>query len=145
MRGMFRHWRDGNRVAGPAAGGFALLVALAANADVSSTAWATPWPDTFVGRVEALALLETFNAELLTHDSATLTLERWCDVHRLASPARILARESPKEVRWASRCRRNNARSCVSAPQSASGTGGYGFDAVRSCCRKRTTGMCRRD
>lgn len=91
MRGMFRHWREGSRLAGPAAGGIALMMALAAHADVSSTARATSWPDTFVARVEALALLEAFNDELLTHDSATLTLERWCDVHRLASPARIVA------------------------------------------------------
>jgi chorismate-pyruvate lyase len=49
------------------------------------------WPDTFVARVEALALLETLNAELLSHDSATLTLERWCAAHRLALPARIVA------------------------------------------------------
>src|SRR5882724_6932802 len=49
------------------------------------------WPDTFVTRVEATALLQTLNADLLSHDSATLTLERWCDVHRLASPARIVA------------------------------------------------------
>jgi hypothetical protein len=49
------------------------------------------WPDTFVSRVEALALLQTLNGDLLSHDSATLTLERWCDVHRLASPARIVA------------------------------------------------------
>ena len=31
------------------------------------------------------------NAELLSHDSATLTLDRWCAAHRLASPARIVA------------------------------------------------------
>jgi chorismate-pyruvate lyase len=36
-------------------------------------------------------LLQTLNAELLSHDSATQTLERWCDGHRLASPARIVA------------------------------------------------------
>ena len=44
-------------------------------------------PDGFLKRVEALALLQTFNADLLSHDSATLTLERWCDAHGLASPA----------------------------------------------------------
>lgn len=49
------------------------------------------WPDDFVGRLEALALIETLNAELLSHDSATLTLERWCADHRLADPARIVA------------------------------------------------------
>ena len=36
-------------------------------------------------------LLQTLNADLLSHDSATATLERWCAVHRLASPARITA------------------------------------------------------
>ncbi len=50
-----------------------------------------PWPDSFVARLEALALLETLNADLLAHDSATLTLERWCLDHRLADPARIVA------------------------------------------------------
>jgi chorismate-pyruvate lyase len=44
-----------------------------------------------VARLEALALLQTLNAELLSHDSATLTLEHWCDSHQLASPARIVA------------------------------------------------------
>src|SRR6266436_1336201 len=53
------------------------------------------WPDTFVTRVEATALLQTLNADLLSHDSATLTLERWCDVHRLASPPRIVAARDP--------------------------------------------------
>jgi hypothetical protein len=50
-----------------------------------------PWPDSFVGRLEALALIESLNAELLAHDSATLTLEHWCADHRLADPARIVA------------------------------------------------------
>jgi hypothetical protein len=52
---------------------------------------APDWTGSFLARVEALAVLQTFNAELLSHDSATLTLERWCDVHRLASPPRIVA------------------------------------------------------
>src|SRR5882762_10520150 len=51
----------------------------------------TNWTGSFAARVEALAVLQTLNADLLSHDSATLTLERWCDVHRLASPARIVA------------------------------------------------------
>ena len=49
------------------------------------------WQESFTARLEALALLETLNAELLSHDSATLTLDRWCAAHRLASPARIVA------------------------------------------------------
>jgi chorismate-pyruvate lyase len=53
------------------------------------------WPDTFVARVEVLALLETLNSELLSHDSATVTLERWCETHRLAAPPRIVAIRVP--------------------------------------------------
>ncbi len=45
-----------------------------------------------LARAEILALLQTLNADLLSHDSATLTLERWCAEHRLADPARIVAR-----------------------------------------------------
>ena len=60
-------------------------------ADDSVVGRAPTWPDTFVARVEAVALLQTLNANLLSHDSATLTLEHWCDVHRLASPAHIVA------------------------------------------------------
>lgn len=51
----------------------------------------TAWPDTPVGRLEALALLQTFNADLLSHDSATLTMERWCGDHHMAEPAKISA------------------------------------------------------
>ncbi len=54
------------------------------------------WTGSFVARVEALAVLQTLNADLLSHDSATLTLERWCDVHRLASPPRIVAVRVPE-------------------------------------------------
>ena len=52
---------------------------------------APPWTASFTTRVEALALLQSLNAELLSHDSATLTLDHWCDAHRLASPAKIVA------------------------------------------------------
>ena len=56
-----------------------------------ATAPAPDWPDSFVTRLETLALLQTLNAELLSHDSATLTLEHWCGSHQLASPAHIVA------------------------------------------------------
>jgi hypothetical protein len=51
----------------------------------------TPWHDSLLTRVEALALLQTLNAELLSHDSATLTLDGWCAQHQLASPAQVVA------------------------------------------------------
>ncbi len=35
---------------------------------------AVPWRDSFTSRLEALALLQSLNADLLSHDSATLTL-----------------------------------------------------------------------
>ena len=66
-----------------------LLTTLPAHADTHSP---TPgWPNEFLARVEALALIETLNAELLSNDSATLTLERWCAAHRLAPEPRIVA------------------------------------------------------
>jgi hypothetical protein len=61
-----------------------------------------PWPASFIGRLEALALIESLNAELLSHDSATLTLERWCADHRLAHPARIVAERVRDAVKPAS-------------------------------------------
>jgi chorismate-pyruvate lyase len=60
------------------------------------------WPNSFSGRLEALALLETLNADLLAHDSATLTLERWCADHRVADPPRIVAERVSDTVKPAS-------------------------------------------
>jgi chorismate-pyruvate lyase len=65
-------------------------VLLAATA-IALAAEPAPWPASFVGKLEALALIESLNADLLAHDSATLTLERWCADHRLADPAQIVA------------------------------------------------------
>jgi chorismate-pyruvate lyase len=73
-----------------ACGGMLLCLATAL-ADDSMPARAAAWPDSFVTRVEALALLQTLNADLLSHDSATETLEHWCEAHRLASPPHIVA------------------------------------------------------
>jgi hypothetical protein len=78
----------------------ALLVLLATA--VASAAEPAPWPDSFVGRLEALALIESLNADLLAHDSATLTIERWCADHRLADPARIVAERVSDAVKPAS-------------------------------------------
>jgi hypothetical protein len=67
-----------------------LLVSMAV-ADDRTPAQARNWSADFVSRVEALAVLETLNSELLSNTSATLTLEHWCDIHHLASPPRIKA------------------------------------------------------
>jgi chorismate-pyruvate lyase len=64
-------------------------------ADDRAPARTADWPGSYLSRVEALALIQTLNAELLSHDSATLTLEHWCGTHRLASPPRIVAERVP--------------------------------------------------
>lgn len=55
----------------------------------ASAAHAQTLPDTALARVEMTAVLATLNADLLSHDSATLTLERWCGAHHLAVSDRI--------------------------------------------------------
>jgi len=73
------------------AGGAVLCCWAMACADDAAPTGKSIWQGGYLARVEALALLQTLNADLLSHDSATLTLEHWCDVHRLASPPRIIA------------------------------------------------------
>jgi len=65
--------------------------AMAAAPEPSASGAPAPWHDSFVTRLEALALLQSLNADLLSHDSATLTLDRWCGAHHLADPATITA------------------------------------------------------
>jgi len=61
------------------------------HAAAPASADSVPRPNAYVTRLEAALLLQTLNADLLSHDSATVTLERWCGAHQLASPARITA------------------------------------------------------
>jgi hypothetical protein len=51
--------------------------------------------DNVAAHLEAALLLQTLNAELLSHDSATLTLERWCAEQQLASSPRIVVERVP--------------------------------------------------
>src|SRR5258706_7038632 len=51
------------------------------------------WHDTPQSRLEALALMQTLNAELLAGNSATLVLERWCQQHALATPPVLVAQK----------------------------------------------------
>ncbi|PPE77629.1 hypothetical protein C3941_22905 [Kaistia algarum] len=44
------------------------------------------WPDTYVSRLQALALIQSLSSELLANPSATLVLDRWCAAHNLAPP-----------------------------------------------------------
>jgi len=78
---------------------FSLLLAGAAPASADTDFASRAWPDNFLTRVEALALLQSLNVELLSHDSATLTLQQWCTDHRLASEPRIVAKRLQTEPR----------------------------------------------
>jgi chorismate-pyruvate lyase len=73
---------------------FAGVVSAALAARAPAQAETIPWPDEFLTRLEALALVQTLNAELLASRSATLTLEKWCGEHRLAGAdeVKIIAR-----------------------------------------------------
>jgi len=72
-------------------GRLSVLMALVA-AGSATAQTLTLWPDTYAGRLEALALVQTLNATLLGSRSATFTLERWCAEHDMAQDPRIRAR-----------------------------------------------------
>lgn len=59
------------------------------------------WPDDATSRLEAVALVQTLNGEILAGRSATLVLERWCGEHRLAdgAAAKIVARRVRDEAK----------------------------------------------
>lgn len=50
------------------------------------------WPDSFLSRVEVLALMQTLNASLLASRSATATLEKWCADHKMAAEPKLVAK-----------------------------------------------------
>jgi len=70
---------------------FLMLGLTACSTATRNDSIADGWHDDFATRLKAQALLQTFNADLLSHPSATLTLERWCGLHHLASESRITA------------------------------------------------------
>ena len=71
----------------------ALVVAalIAALASTFAQSAVPSWPDTFLGRLETLALMQTLNAEILASRSATASLEHWCRDHQGAADERIVA------------------------------------------------------
>ena len=75
-----------------------LRAALAQLPCLTMAASAMPeWPDTPLARLEAMALIETLQTDLLSGNSATLVLERWCREHALAEPPQIRARRIDSE------------------------------------------------
>ncbi|HWA62682.1 MAG TPA: hypothetical protein VG939_14970 [Caulobacteraceae bacterium] len=72
------------RVLRPAVLALALAAALGAGP-------AQSFPDTYDGRLQALALVQQLNADLLSRPSATETLQIWCARRGLADPAQVRA------------------------------------------------------
>lgn len=83
----------------------ALICSVAMFTSGQTFAAQTTWPDTPVARLAALATIQNLNVQLLSNDSATLTLEHWCADHNLADAAKISAlrltdtKPAPDEVR----------------------------------------------
>jgi hypothetical protein len=76
------------------------LCASAVSADPALEMRGTPWPDTLLARVEALALIETLNARLLGAScTATEVLDKWCADHKLASEPVVHARRITSTVK----------------------------------------------
>jgi chorismate-pyruvate lyase len=72
----------------------------------AAPAW--PWRDTPLARLEALALIQTLNSQILASSSATRSLQDWCRAHALADPPQIVARPLPaSDVPAGAEIRRN--------------------------------------
>jgi hypothetical protein len=79
-------------------------------AEAQSGADANAAADEYVRRLETALLLQTLNADLLSHDSATVTLQRWCGAHALALPAQITAERIRDATKSATEIQRQRLR-----------------------------------
>ncbi len=70
---------------------FAATAAVSMLASSAAMAEAPAWPDSYVARLEVLALMQSLNANLLSHESATQTLTDWCAAHQLSTAGKITA------------------------------------------------------
>src|SRR3984885_9765933 len=96
-----------------------LMIALVCAVSVDAAppgATTVAWHDSFTTRLEALALLQSLNADLLSHDSATLTLDRWCAAHHLADPATVTAERVHDVDKQASPAQRELLHVSISEP-----------------------------
>ncbi|WP_220792778.1 hypothetical protein [Gluconacetobacter aggeris] len=78
---------------------FMLLAGLSCAVPAAAAEGGTMWPDTPRARLELETLIATLDARLLSHPSATLTLEGWCRDHDLAPVAHVVARRVAGVVR----------------------------------------------
>jgi hypothetical protein len=110
----------------------------AASGHAPSSPRARGWPDTYLARLEVMALLETLNARILASCSATLALEEWCRRHHLAADPRIVAEVLKGSVEPTSP---NNATGFTSHQQKWSSIEGSGFDVLTASSPNPITGM----
>lgn len=68
-----------------------LLLATVFLAAFALPAPAADWPNTPANRWQAIAEMQTLNAEILGSKSATFSLEHWCGIHHLADNPRLVA------------------------------------------------------
>lgn len=62
---------------------------------LSAAAPPLPWRDTPLARLEAFALIQTLNSQILASSSATRSVQDWCRAHALADRPQIVARPLP--------------------------------------------------
>lgn len=74
----------------------------------AAPAAAAEWPDTHLARLSALAQVQGLNAELLSRDSATATLQRWCDLH--GGGVKIVARRPTVDAKPAGEAERRDLK-----------------------------------
>lgn len=71
---------------------FLMIASLCAALPSAAFAEAAPrWTDSYLGRVEAMAVIQGLNARLLAGRSATVILEHWCAEHGMAAPPVLTA------------------------------------------------------
>ena len=68
-----------------------LALSLGFTASYARESTTLDWQDDFQTRLEAYALMQTLNVEILGSSSATRSLEKWCREHRLAATPDIIA------------------------------------------------------
>lgn len=74
----------------------------------AAPAAAAEWPDTHAARLSAVAQVQGLNAELLSRDSATATLQRWCDLH--GAGVKIVARRPAVDAKPAGEAERRDLK-----------------------------------
>jgi hypothetical protein len=77
---------------------------------LATPAAARPWQATPEDFDKAVAQVQRLDAELLSRDSATATLQLWCDAHGPGGGAKIVARRPPVDAKPAGEAERRDLK-----------------------------------